>query len=458
MKKNVLSIAATAVLLSGLAACSSTTSTSGSTSEAPGPDALKNAKGVTTITLWHGITGSNGDQLQKLIDQFNDNNKGKIRVTSTFQGAYADLLAKYTASLRSKSAPTVMIAGDVATGYMTDVKQSIPAADMARANPGDLKLDDLVPAASSYYAVNGVQQAVPFNVSTPMLWVNRDLLRQAGIPDSAPLKTLDQVVSAAKTVYAKTGVNGFTMPDDDWYIEQLTSSSGENFCTPDNGRKGKAPTGIAINRGTAKEAINKIADLYTSGAAVDGDPQGNAAYDIFVAGKVAFDFYSSGVNSGFKSDAKFDFQALPFPTNGPKASSGPIIGGSSLWLSSTAKPAAQVAGWKLESFLASAKSQEQFSQATGYIPVNKKTLESSSEKKFLAADKNAQAFVDQVTNTPAVTQTAGCVTGAMTTIRTGNINQLQAAFAGQKSVDEALNQAASDAKTALQQYKSQLGN
>jgi sn-glycerol 3-phosphate transport system substrate-binding protein len=45
----------------------------------------------------------------------------------------------------------------------------------------------------------------------------------------------------------------------------------------------------------------------------------------------------------------------------------------------------------------------------------------------------------------------------MTAIRTGNISQLQAAFSGQKSVDNALDDAAAAAKKALADYKSQLG-
>ncbi|MFJ9893522.1 ABC transporter substrate-binding protein [Streptomyces sp. NPDC091280] len=458
MKKRIYSAAMAATLATLLAACTSTSSSTGSgaSAQAPGASALKNAKGVTNITFWHGVSAVNGEELTKLVNQFNAQNKGSIHVTATFQGGYADLLAKYTASIRDKSSPTVLLASDIGTGFLTDVKQSIPAADMAKANPGDLDLADLVPAARNYYTVNGKQQAVPMNVSTPVLWVNRDLLNKAGISDSS-LSTIDGVVAAAKTLASKTGQKGFTMPDDDWYFEQMTANSGQEFCSPDNGRAGKAPTKITINTGAAKEAITKIASLYTGGVAVDGSPDGSTAISAFQAGKVGMMLSSSGTLSILKTGTKFKYDALPFPTGASNSKAGPVIGGAALWLSATASKAQQVAGWKFESYLASAAAQEQFSQATGYIPTNTAVAGTASQKAFLAANPTYAKFPKLVGNTPVNSVTSGCVTGAMTAIRTANVGEMQAIFAGTKSVGSALDSAAAKAETALKQYSEQLG-
>ncbi|MGO4586624.1 extracellular solute-binding protein [Arthrobacter sp. 2RAF6] len=461
MIKKGLTVALTAVVIASLAACGSSSTgetTTSSKSSAPGPSALADASGITKISIWHGLGAANGTAFQKAIDDFNAGNQGKIQVTATYQGVYADLLAKYNASIRSKSIPTIVLAGDIATGFLTDVKQSIPAADMAKANPDDLKLDDLAKQATNYYTVNGVQQAVPMNVSTPMLWVNRDILKQAGITDNASLATLDGVVAAAKTIKDKTGVSGFSMQADDWYIEQLVATAGQDFCAPGNGRTGSPATGITINTGLAKTNITKIADLYRSGVAVDGAPDGSAAISAFQAGKVGMIMMSSGILGALKKGAPFNYEALPYPTSGPTGKSGPVIGGSALWLSATATPAEQVAGWKLETYLTSPQTQETFSHATGYVPINVKTSDSPTQKEFLAANPNSQAFVNQLGSTPVVSSAAGCVSGAMTSIKSSNIGQLQAAFSGQKSVEEALDAAAAAATEAIKKYKDQLGN
>lgn len=46
----------------------------------------------------------------------------------------------------------------------------------------------------------------------------------------------------------------------------------------------------------------------------------------------------------------------------------------------------------------------------------------------------------------------------MQTIKTSNMAQITAAWAGQQSIDSALDAAAAKATTELQQYKQQLGN
>lgn len=465
MKKYALTVAvATSVLIAGLTACSSTSSTSATTganasSSAPVPSALTDAKGETDISIWHGLGGANGKAFQKLVDQFNTTNPNHIHVTASYQGVYADLLAKYTAALRSNTAPTLMLAGDVASGYMADVKRSIPAAEMAQANPDDLTLSDISTAGRNYYTLNGVQQAVPMNMSTPVLWVNRDLLRQAGINDNTDLSTVDTMITAANTVKQKTGQFGYTMQDDDWTTENYTATAGQNFCTPDNGRKGQAPTAITINSGAAATALSKIVNLYRTGVALDGGVDGSAASSAFVAGKVAFMPYGSGVLGALKTDGtKFDYQALPFPASDPKFKGNTTVGGSALWLSSTATPAQQVAGWKLETFLTSPSSQEQFSHATGYVPVNTKVDASPTQKTFLAANPNFTVFLKQINGSPIKTETGGCVSGAMAAIRSGNVGQLQAAFAGTKPAQAALDAAAQNAQTALTQYQQQLGH
>ena len=455
--KNTLTLTITAMLLTTAVACSSSGTGTGKVHpSAPGATALQAAEGTTEITIWHGLGAANGKAFTKLIDQFNAANTGKIHVTAAYQGVYADLLAKYSAALRDGSAPTVMLAGDIATAYLIDVGRSIPASDMAAANPDDLHLDDLAPAARNYYSVDHVQQAVPMNVSTPMLWVNREVLRSAGLEGSR-LKTLDDVVAAATTVKQKTGRTGFTMQTDDWYIEQLVATAGQDFCAPDNGRSGKRANSITIDSGLGKDNITKIANLYRSGVAVDGAPDGSAAIAGFQAGQVGMMLYSSGIAGTLASGTSFDYEALPFPTSGPEGKSGPVIGGAGLWLSSTATPAKQVAGWKLETYLTSPQAQEEFSHATGYIPINTKTADSPTQKAYLEANPNARAFANQLANTPVTTATSGCVSGAMTSIKASNISQLQAAFAGGKSVDDALATAANDAEKAFQQYQEQLG-
>jgi sn-glycerol 3-phosphate transport system substrate-binding protein len=461
-KKITLAAAVAAAVLLGASGCTPAGGGGGGgenpESSLPGPSALADAKGTTEIAVWHAFGAANGEAFTKLIDEFNATNTDNIHATTTFQGTYPDLLAKYTASLRADTAPNLLVLNDVSSGYIVDAGQVIPAADMAKANPDDVDLSLVPPAGTNYYTIDGVQQAVPMGISTPVLWVNRDLLNQAGIDKNTDLSTLDAVVTAAEKVHESTGQFGWTMQDDDWTIENWTSTAGQNFCDPDNGRNGEAPTKITINEGAAKEALSKVVGMYQDGVAVDGAVDGSAAINAFQAGKVAFMPYGSGLNGLLKKGTSFNYEALPFPASDEEFKGNTIVGGAALWLGKTGTPAQQVASWKLESFLTNAVNQEAWSHATGYLPANTDVASSETQESFLSENPAFEVFIAQVEGSPIETNTAGCVTGAMTAIRSSNINELQAAFAGTKTADEALDSAADAATELLKQYKTQSGN
>ncbi|MBO3674696.1 ABC transporter substrate-binding protein [Streptomyces sp. NEAU-YJ-81] len=454
------SVLAALVALTALSGCGGNgKNDTGNAGRAPGPEALKDAKGPVTVTLWHGLGDTNAVALQKLVDRFNDQHRGKIKVKAVYQGQYPDVLAKYTAAIRDKSTPSLLLSYDISTGFLHDAGQTVPAQDLAEANPGTLSLDDIRPAARNYYSAQGKLMAVPFNTSMPMLYVNDDLLKKAGLPANTPLNTLDQVVAAAKTVHREVPrVGGLVQPFDTWWIEQLTAAAGVPYCGPDNGRKGSTASSVKLTSPQQRKAIGAVSDLYTSGAGLDTGEDGSNAVTAFQQGKVAMMFNSSGAAGKVKEGADFRYRALPYPLSGPAATSGSVVGGAAMWVNGPGHSAAeQAASWQVAAFLASPASQEEFSRATGYAPINKKVDALPEQKKTLAARPDLKAVIDQFNRTPATTATAGCLTGAMPTVRADVLSPIQSAFAGKTPLDAALKNAESAANRDIERYREQAG-
>jgi len=456
--KKLIPAAAIGLLALTLAGCSAGATPVSEGPSAPGPDALADVEGVTEISLWHGLGGVNGETLEALIGEFNVEHEGEIQVSSSFQGSYADLLAKYTAGLRDDSIPTVMLAGDIASGYLNDVQRSVSPEAMADANPDGLDLAEIRAAAANYYSVDGSLVAVPIATSKPVLWVNRDLLELAGVPDDTDLSTLDAVADAARKVTAATGQPGLVQPFDGWWFEQLTAGSGNVYCAPENGRgaDGRA-TAISLTEPAQVEAFQTVADLYTDGVGLDVGVDGNAALTAFTGGQVAMMFNSTGALGGVSSAATFNYEALAYPISGDASEAGSVIGGSAMWLSDLATDAEKVAGWTLESYLASAEVQEGWSHTTGYVAINSAVDESETQKAFLDENPMQQLFLDQLENTAVVPATAGCLSGAMTSIRGAVVAQMQSAFSGDIALEDALAAAEAEANTAIEQYLEQVG-
>lgn len=455
--KKTIAWGASALLLLSLAGCSGAAgSATSSASAAPGPSALSSASGVTTVTFWHGLGGINAQALQALVDEFNAKNKGRIRVETSAQGSYPDLLAKYTASLHDKSTPTVTLSNDISSGFLHDAGRSVSPVAMAEANPGDLKLDQLSPAGKRYYSVEGELVAVPMNMSTPLLFVNTGLLKKAGVGTST-LSTLSGVAAAAKKIKQATGVAGIAEAFDDWWFEQLSATSGNLYCTPENGRGSKRADRVSFDEPSQVKAFTTMADLYKAGAGLDVGTDNNNAVTAFAAGKTAMMFNSSAVAASVAQSTSFAYEALPFPLSAPASKAGTVVGGSAMWLSSTATPAQQVAGWKLISFLASPAAQATFSEATGYVPANTALEDTADRKSYLRDNPVAEVAIEQVKDVSDVPATHGCFTGAFSAIRAAMIPEMQSAFSGSKTMKQAIADAQAAANRAVADYREQVG-
>ncbi len=421
--------------------------------EVPGPDALAAATGPVTVTLWHGLGGAAGKALDAQVAAFNAANTGKIELQAAYQGSYADTLAKYAAALRDGGTPSILVTNDITTGFVRDTGQTIPAQDLAAANPGDLDLASLRPAARNYYTAEGKLLAVPLATSMPLLYVNDALLARAGV-QKLSLGTLDGVAAAARLVREHTGVAGLVQPFDGWWFEQLTAAAGRRYCTPGNGREAGGATALT----PARTAITTMAGVYRDGAGLDTGVDGNAALKAFAGNQVGMMINSSGAIGGLKQAGTTGWTALPYPLSGDRASSGALIGGAAMWVDGPGHSAAeQVASWKAISFLASAAAQAPFSQASGYAPVASAVDTDGGEQAFLAANPAYDVLRRQFADTPAVPATAGCLTGALSGVRAEVVDRMQAAFSGAEPVDAALTEAERAATQKITDYRKQAG-
>lgn len=458
MQKVRTAFAIGAIAALALAGCGTPAPSETQAPNAPGPEALEGLEDAVEISFWHSLADVSGTTVQELVDDFNAENEGSIHVTASYQGSNVDSLAKYRASTLDQSTPSVILSYDISTGYLNDVGQTVSASDLAAANPDDLDLAEIRPVAANYYSADGELLAVPFSVSMPLLYVNTVLLKQAGITDLSSLRTLEGVAAAAeKVAQAVPGTKGLVQPFDGWWFEQLTAGSGSTYCSPDNGREGEDVTALELSP-DARAAITTVSDLYTGGSGLDTGLKGGDASNAFIAGKVAMLLNSSGAAGVIRGAAPFQYQVLPYPTSGDPESSGPVIGGAALWVSKEGHTdAEQVASWRFISYLLSAAVQERFTQATGFAPVNLNVDDSATQKDFLVTHPDATVIANQFNSVPAVTATAGCLSGALPAIRNAVVPHMQAAFAGAVPIEEALDAAETDANKAIDEYLEQAG-
>src|SRR6185369_2589748 len=140
------------------------------------------------IQFWHSMDGALGRSLDGLVQRFNAS-QAQIRVVPTYKGNYARTMTDALAAQRDGKGPHVVQIYELGTAQMMYTVGAVRPVWQVFQEAGE-KVDTkmFLPAVGSYFAdLNGNLQALPFNVSTPILFYNRDAFRKAKLdPEKAP--------------------------------------------------------------------------------------------------------------------------------------------------------------------------------------------------------------------------------------------------------------------------------
>jgi sn-glycerol 3-phosphate transport system substrate-binding protein len=430
--------------------------------DAPGAEVLQKASGKTTIEFWHAMKGGNAAAVDKLVAAFNAQSGGKVEVKAVFQGDYDETIAKYKASVQQKSTPALVQIYDIGSRFMVDSKQVVPMHKFAEKD--GFNVADIEPNIANYYSIDGKLQSMPFNSSTPLLYLNKEAFDRAGLDASKPPKSLAEIGELAKKLTVKDAAGkttqyGFGAAIYGWLLEQLLATDGKEYCDNGNGRQGLA-TKVQFDQATATQVAQWWADLVKNGYAANTGRKTDDAQAAFKAGTVAMHLESTSALRGYVEAAKGKFTVVtaPYPKATPTSTGGPIIGGASLWIDGVGHSAEEKrASWEFVKFVAGPAQQAQWHTGTGYVPINPKALDEQIDKDWVAKYPQFRTAVDQLHALPPSVASAGCLLGVMPQARKASEDGLEAAIVGSKPAEQAMKDAAAGMQSAIQSYNKSVG-
>lgn len=454
------------LLAAGLAAAGCTSAASSGnqsgtdTVTAPGADAL-NGKGEVGITFWHAMSGTNGEALQKLVDQFNQQNAGKIKITLNYKGQYDSALAAYKNSSGAQR-PDLMQMYDIGTRYMIDSKSVVPMQSFIDTDHYDVS--DLQPNIGGYYTVDQKLYSMPFNTSMPLLYINREAFQKAGLNPDQPPRSLDEIMADAQKIKDTPGETvqfGFGATLYGWFVEQWNAVANQTLCDADNGRTGRAAH-VTLTTPTTTKLVRWWQQMTTQGLAMKLDSNTDNGDNAFSSGTVAIALESTGSLGSFTKGAAaaknpFTVSTGYYPKVDAADTGGPIIGGASLWTINSGDAARERASWELVKFLATKQSQVTWHTSTGYFPISKAALDDPADQQWVAQKPQFATAIKQLQATKLTPATQGCSVGEMPDVRKDVENALQAAVLQGTDATQALTTAQDTAGKQIADYNSKLG-
>ena len=389
--------------------------------------------GVKEIQFWHCIGHEKMRNLQRIIDQFNEEHKktdGYYVKAYQIAGAYDDLHDAVKTKLQAGFVPSVTMGyPDSFAEYIGNSgvdKAKIINLDSYIASDTSFKKDDFVEEyydEGSQYQYSGTW-SLPLYKSTEVMYYNKtafessefyknnkdkehgDYGAKLGDPSTWDWDTLTYVASEIQKENKNTSdfhALGYDS-DSNLFISQMQqrgipyTDAKESGSTSDE-KKASHFKFASIENGSLKanpqlvSFAQKIYDLTKTGALVTQGSYGSYASDLFKKKKVMFTVGSTGGSAYNEPSGAFvcGLTKVPSYHNNNKY----IMQGPSLCLFETSDSAREKATWEFYSkYISDATMNAQLALENSYDPVKKTSYTSDSYKEWTAVGKNQDGSED----------------------------------------------------------------
>ena len=401
--------------------------------ETPAPTEEPVAREKQTLQVWYAVSGTSGEKFTALSKEFDDQSD-LVDLELSYSGGSADTATKVSAALLTNTQPDValMYAGPLYTGGRNDYAME---ELMKREGFG---MDDIFPGMLDYctYMGQGIC-AVPFGISTQVMYYNKTLLEKAGVDMTNPPKTWREFYDLCADLLTKVEGDDFTafdVSDAPWLFKSMLKQNGCEIVV--QGEDGKIQP--VYNNEAALEVTDFWYSLVTSGIMAAGEHDN--AENRFLSGNCAFIAATSNRISRWRGATEFELGAIEMPFFKTQS----LALGGNVMVILTDDPQKVEAAWEYISYLTSAEKNAEFALATGYLPIRKSELDNAEIQKALSENELYAIAFKQLDYTFAYTHFEQM--GTMDSLLRNMLNKLEK---NRGTSQDLLDKAAKDLKSEI---------
>ncbi len=408
----------------------------------------------TEIAFWHAFSGGLAELMSTQVDAFNAAQNDVI-VTAVRKGDYGQTLRAGLEALGADDQPNLLMVDDVGSAAMVSTPSAFkPLHDVMVMRDPEFTGDTYIPGIRALFSdLDGRMLSLPFNTSTPVLWVNRDALAATGIDPEVDLSTWEQVSDVLSLLKAAGSTCPLTTSWPSWiHLENFSAYHDVPFATQANGLGGR-DAALALNSAAQVAHINALGVWAQEGKFVY-EGRRNAAGAKFRAGECALLTESSAAYASIHASADFDVDVRPLPywpalVDGPQNSS---VGGGSIWIMEGQTEPEYQATAAFLAYLSAADTQARWHQATGYLPITYNAVQLTRAQGFYATNPGTDVAVTQISVDVLTDNSRGVRLNALDLLR-GIINEeLEAVWSGEADAQSALDSAQRRGDAVLRRF------
>ncbi|NMB90128.1 MAG: ABC transporter substrate-binding protein, partial [Chloroflexi bacterium] len=325
------------------------------------------------LVYWHALTGPAADAQDELVKRFNES-QDLIHVTSELQGAtYSDLSTKILADVAAGGGADVSQLG---TYEILQFSKSGVLVDLNPYVSGDNGLDTSSWPSTMIDAgvVDGNLNWLPFNVSVPVLYYNKEAFEEAGL--AGPPQTWDEYFDYAEQLTVKDANGNVTRAgaalwNITWPFLSAVWSNGGEFTTMDY-------SNITFDDPVVVDVMTKFQDLIKDGAAVIPDSASGGHRGAFMNGQAAMILDSPAPYGDIMANSVGFTPAVALY---PEGTAGRVYapGGGGIVMLTSCPEEKRAAAWEFMKYMLSPESIAYYGEQSGYAVFYPEAAEAAAD-------------------------------------------------------------------------------
>lgn len=321
------------------------------------------------LIFWHGMAGHLGEEVQALADDFN-RSQYEYHVKPVYKGHYVEILTSFAAAFRAHQPPNMVQIFEVGTAMMLSPHGVIKSVEEIMNEQGmSLPKQDFIQSVREFYSENDRLMAMPFNLSAPILYYNKDALAKAGYNESNFPKTWDEMEVLAKQLKNEGYDCTYTTAYPGWILFESYLAIHGLPLLADHPLRAVYDSPHLVRHFERLKRWHQ-SHYFKYGGRVDDSTI------LFTSQICPLFSQSSGAYNSLLSLVPFKLgvATMPLDTQTSPVRHANVTGGAAIWAVG-GQSAAQYRGIALFfSFLASPNTQKRWHEHTGYLPIGFKGI------------------------------------------------------------------------------------
>ncbi|MGO0788579.1 extracellular solute-binding protein [Herbaspirillum seropedicae] len=404
---------------------------------------------AASFEFWSSHAGAMAQAVRQLCAGFNAAQQ-QHQVRCVVPGTYEQTMQKTIATYRAAQQPALVEIYDVGTLDMMLSGAIVPVHQLMADHGYRVDWQDYLPAIRGYYTdAQGQFDSLPFNVSTAVLYLNTDKLRQAGIRTLPSTwreleQTARQLRAAGQTCPLVSDFNPWIL------LEQVSTIEGAPIADHDNGHQGLAAHYL-FDQGLHLRFMQQLQRWHQQHLLVEAAATRTGRHTLaFTTGECAMLFDSTSAWHAIARSGLPHVAVRPLPMHADGQRHNSVPGGASLWVMKGFDRQVYAAVAAFIAYLQQPQNQRLLARQTGYLPVTRQVATQIMDD----PDHYPAAVVAGIHSLDAASQPGvGPRLGFFPQLRLAWTEQVQMALSGQQDMVQALSKARQRGDALLQRFR-----